>query len=136
MKKILILILSTFLLFANASENFYYQEGKKIFLTSIETAQKFQKIDSNQTKNINYYKTPKGNTVGISKELIVKLKEEKNIEDLADKYALVVKEQLAKNLYVIEVNSTEETLTISNELTLDNDVLYAQPNFIKKVQQR
>ena len=136
MKKILMLILSTFLLFANASENFYYQEGKKIFLTPIQTTQKFQKTDSNQTKNINYYKTPKGYTVGISKELIVKLKEEKNIEDLADKYALVVKEQLAQNLYVIEVNSTEETLTISNELTLDNDVLYAQPNFIKKVQQR
>lgn len=134
MKKNIIFL--TVLCFANASDNFYYQNHKKVFLTPIKTHQKFQKIDSNQTKKINYYKTDKGHTVGISKELIVKLKEEKNIQDLADKYAVVVKTQLAKGLYVVEVNSREETLTISNKLTLDNDVLYAQPNFIKKVQQR
>ena len=127
------IIFLTILCFANASDDFYYQNNKKVFLTPIETGQKFQKTDSNQTKKINYYKTDKGHTVGISKELIVKVEKEKALDSLIEKYQLIFKKKLAQKLYLVEVNSTEKTLDICNKLYQENNVSYAHPNFIKRV---
>jgi len=126
------IVISSILFFANASDNFYYQKDKKVLLTSIKSTQlrTFQKINSTQ---IDYYKTEKGHTVGISKEFIVKIKEEKALEDLLKKYSIVVKKRLAKNLYLMETNSTQETLDVSNQLYHDVNVSYAHPNFIKKI---
>jgi len=130
MKKTILTL--SLLLFANASDNFYYQKDKKVFLTPIKSTQlrTFQKINSTQ---IDYYKTPTGHTVGINKELLVKIEEEKALEDLLKKYSIVVKKRLAKNLYLMEVNSTQETFDVSNQLYHDTNVLYAHPNFIKKI---
>jgi len=133
MKKIL--ILSSLLLFANATDNFYYQKDKKVFLTPIKSTQfrTFQKTNSTQ---IDYYKTEKDHTVGISKEFIVKIKEEKALENLLKKYSIVLNKRLAKNLYLMEVNGTQETLDVSNQLYYDVNVTYAHPNFIKKIEAR
>ena len=131
MKKIL--ILSSLLLFANATDNFYYQKDKKVFLTPIKSVETFQKTNS---IHIDYYKTQEGYTVGISKEFIVKLKEEQALKSLIKKYSIIVNKRLAKNLYLMEVNSTEETLDISNQLYYDSNVSYAHPNFIKKIESR
>jgi hypothetical protein len=68
MKRVIILVFILF--FANANENFYYQNNKKIELTPIKTTQKIQKSDSTQT--IDYYKTQNNTTVGVTKEIIVK----------------------------------------------------------------
>ena len=132
MKKIILLLLSL-LLFANASDNFYYQKDKKVFLTSIKSVETFQKISSTK---IDYYKTQEGHTVGISKEFIVKLKEEQALQNLIKKYSISLKKRLAKNLYLMEVNSTKETLIVTNELYHDSNVSYAHPNFIKKIESR
>jgi len=131
-----ILIISLFLFFANASDDFYYQKGKKIFLTPIKISEKFQKSDVNKTDIITYYTTQKGHMVGINRELIVKLKEDIPIQNLLDKYAILMKKKLAKNLYLLQVTSTEETLSITNQIYMERDVVYAHPNFIKKMQQR
>ena len=121
--------------FPNATDNFYYQKDKKVFLTPIKSTQirTFQKINATQ---IDYYKTPKGHTVGINKALIVKIKEEKALENLLKKYSIVVKKKLAKKLYLMEVNCTKATLDISNQLYHDDNVSYAHPNFIKKIESR
>jgi hypothetical protein len=133
MKKII--LLSSILLFANATDNFYYQKDKKVFLTPIKSTQlqTFQK--TNSTK-IDYYKTQNDKTVGINKEFIVKIKEEKALEGLLKKYSIVVKKRLAQNLYLMEINSTQETLAVSNQLYHDANVSYAHPNFIKKIEPR
>lgn len=130
MKKII--LISSLLLFANATDNFYYQKDKKVLLTPIKSTQTrtFQKTNSTQ---IDYYKTQNNKTVGINKELIVKIKKEKALDNLLKKYAIVVKKKLAKKLYLMEVNSTQETLDITNQLYHDINVSYAHPNFIKKI---
>ena len=132
MKKNIIFLL--FLFFANANDNFYYQKDKKIFLTPIYTTQTIQKKESNQT--VQYYKTSKGQTVGISKEIIVKVIEEKSIDSLVEKYDINVKKKLTQKLYLVEINSTKETLTITNKLYDDENVSYAHPNFIKRIDKR
>ncbi len=127
MKKIILLL--TLLLFANASDNFYYQKDKKVFLTPIKSSQKLRKINS---IDINYYTTPKDNIVGMTKEFIVKIKDEEALESLIKKYPIILKKRLSKNLYLMEANSTDKTLDISNQLHHDINVSYAHPNFIKK----
>jgi hypothetical protein len=134
MKKILFFI--TISLSLNASNHFYYQNNKKVFLTPLEISQNFQKIDSNQTDKIHFYKTAKGQIVGISKELIVKIKEEKVLDSLVVKYQVIVKKKLAQKLYLMEIKSTEKTLDICNKLYQENNVSYAHPNFIKRIVKR
>jgi hypothetical protein len=132
MKKNIIFL--TFLFFANASDDFYYQNNKKVFLTPLEISQNFQKIDSNQT--INYYKTQNNMTVGVSKEIIIKIKEKKVLKALLKKYPISLKTKLTSQLYVLESNSTSVTLEVSNQLYHDENVSYAHPNFIKKIVKR
>ena len=132
MKKIIPII--TILLFANASDNFYYQEDKKITLTPIKTTQKLQKKDFNQT--INYYKKENGQIVGVTQEIIIKLKEKKAINNLIEKYPITVKEKLTNRLYVVEINSIKEIFNISQQLYRDTNVSYVHPNFIKRIDKR
>lgn len=134
MKKIFLLF--SFLCFANASDNFYYQNNNKVFLTPITINQKVQKRDLNQTDIIHFYKTDKGHIVGINRELILKLKEEKILDSLIEKYQLNLKKKLAKNLYLVEVKNTEAIFYTCNKLYNDANVSYAQPNFIKKIKSR
>jgi len=128
--------MSLFLFFVNANDNFYYQKDKKVFLTPIKISEKFQKLDVETTDKIIYYTTQEGHTIGINKEFIVKLKEDIPIQNLLDKYAILMKKKLAKNLYLLQVTNTEETLSITNQIYMERDVVYAHPNFIKKMQQR
>ena len=134
MKKIFLLF--SFLCFANASDNFYYQNNNKVFLTPITINQKVQKRDLNQTDIIHFYKTDRGQTVGISKAFILKLKEEKILDKLVEKYQLTVKKRLTQKLYLMEAKSIEETLDICNRLYEENNVSYAHPDFIKKIKSR
>jgi hypothetical protein len=132
MKQLVILLLILF--FANANENFYYQNNQKIELTPIKTTQKLQKSDSTQT--IDYYKTRNNITVGVTKEIIVKIKEEEALEGILGQYAINLKKRLTSTLYLVETNSSTLTLEISNQLYHDANVSYAHPNFIKKIDKR
>lgn len=131
MKKLTLLI--PILLFANANNNFYYQNDKKVFLTPIVSSQKFRKINS---IDINYYTTPKDTIVGVTKEFIVKIKDKKSLEILLKKYPITFKKRLAYNLYLMKVNIIEETIDITQKLYVDKNVIYAHPNFIKKIKLR
>jgi len=122
------------LLFANASDNFYYQNDKKIELTPIKNIEKLQKKDSNQT--INYYKTEQGQTVGVTQEIIIKIEDKKSLEPLLNKYNLNLKQNLTTKLYVVETNNNQETLEIANSLYTEENVSYAHPNFIKRIDKR
>jgi len=131
MKKLTLLI--PILLFANANDNFYYQNDKKVFLTPIVSSQKFRKINS---IDINYYTTPNYNIVGVTKEFIIKLKDEKSLEILLKKYPITLKKRLASNLYLMEVNTIDKTIDMTQKLYLDTNVIYVHPNFIKKIKLR
>ena len=132
LKKIILTV--TILCFANASDNFYYQNHKKIELIPIKKIEKLQKKDSNQT--IHYYKTPTDQTVGVTQEIIVKIEDKKSLELLLKKYDLNLKQNLTIKLYVVETNSTQQTLEIANSLYAEDNVSYAHPNFIKRIDKR
>jgi hypothetical protein len=132
MKKIIITV--TILYFANASDNFYYQNNKKIELTPIQSIEKLQKKDSIQI--IDYYKTSTDQTVGVTQEIMVKIEDNNSVENILKRYDLNLKQRLTPTIYVVETNSTQQTLKIANSLYEEANVSYAHPNFIKKIDKR
>ena len=132
----IILILIVLLTLGYAENNFYCFRNKKIFLIPINSHKKIQRSLAKNTDTIRYYKTSNGNVVGIGNELIIKLKNGIKPASLTDIYNIIIKKELFKNTYLVEVNCSKETLNIGNQLTLDKNVIYAIPNFIKKMHKR
>jgi uncharacterized protein YbcI len=110
----------------SATEYFYYNGDKKV--TLIKTTQ------SNET--INYYTTPANTIIGVTDEIMIKLKDSTMLESLSIKYNFLVIDTLTENIYLIKVSNKEETLPMANELYLEDSVQYASPNFIKSIDKR
>lgn len=132
MKQIILFL--TFLLFANASasDNFYYQDGKKVMLIPMRSIQKFSKIDSN--KKIHFYRSNRI-VVGVTDKIIVKL-EQDNIEKYILDFNLTKVKKLGKNLYLVKVKNSVKTIDIANKLTKTKGIKYVHPDFIKKMRKR
>jgi len=109
-----------------ATEYFYYNGDKKVTLTKM--------AQSNET--INYYTTPSNTIIGVTDEIIIKLKDSTMLESLSIKYNFLVIDTLTENLYLIKVSNKEETLPMANKLYLEDSVQYASPNFIKSIDKR
>ncbi len=129
-----IIIFLTFLLFANvsASDNFYYQDGKKVKLIPLQSIQKFSKIDSN--RKMLFYRSNRI-VVGVTDKIIVKLKQD-NIEKYILDFNLTKVKKLGKNLYLVKVKNSVKTIDIANKLTKTKGIKYAHPDFIKKMRKR
>jgi len=128
MKKPILLI--SLLLFANTSDSFYYQKDKKVFLTPIN------KTQNRELSKIVYYKTTDNYRVGVTKELIVKIKYRETLENLLQKYSLTIKKRLTSSLYLLQADNKDKTLDIANKLHDEIGVSYAHPNFIKEMRSR
>jgi hypothetical protein len=128
MKKILL----TTLLFGSlfAQDTYYYLlDGKKETLTPISHL-------TREHSNIEFYKTSRNTTVGVSDQLIVKTKDNTNLDDYINKYNLELIKKLSKNLYLLKTDDKSQTISIANQLSLDENILYSHPNFIKKTIRR
>jgi len=129
--KILYLLFSiSFLLFADSTINYYLQNNQKIYL---------KKIDSNSTKSqkqtkITLYKKTNGDIVGLKNQFFIKLKTD-NIMTLIKKYDLKLIKSYSSNLYLVETNNYD-ILGIINTIHNDTNIIYAYPNFLRKVEQR
>lgn len=108
-----------------ASDNFYYQNNKKVYLIPYNSSLR-------SSSNINYYKNKKGIILDITDKIIVKLKGDISIDNLLSKFNVIVKKKLGKNLYLLETSNKNYTIAIVNQLNKDDDVEYAQPDFIKQ----
>mgnify|MGYP000113340547 CR=1 FL=1 len=124
MKKFLAIIISILQL-SSASDNFYYQNNKKVYLTPYNSS-----LRSNPA--INYYQNEKGLIVGITDKLIVKTKDNVSIDDLLCKFNLSIEKNLGKNLYVLKAADKNLTIERANQLHQNENIEYAQPDFIKK----
>lgn len=130
-KEVTMMLKATFLFFSlfgvlSATEYFYYNGDKKVSLTKM--------TQSNET--INYYTTPSNTIVGVTDEIIIKLKDSNMLEFLSTKYNFLVIDTIMQDTYLIKVSNKEETINIANTLHFEHAVLYASPNFIKSINKR
>ena len=129
-------LISTFLLvsFLNANNTFYYENNKKVYLTKINTDIKNTKIRTARHNNISYYKTSTNNYLGVKDRILIKTK--KNINSIIQKYSCTLIRSITSRIYLIKIDNNSDIFDIANKLYEDNDVIYAHPNFIRKIQKR
>ncbi|HIP59969.1 MAG TPA: hypothetical protein EYH01_06040 [Campylobacterales bacterium] len=127
MKILLLIILfcSTIL-----SDTYYYEYGKKIQLTKLKETRA-----SNDT-NITYYQNSSGQKVGVKKEIIVKCKNVSSCQDVFKKYNLNQIENLTSKIILITLKADIDPFELSQKLSLEDDIEFAHPNFIKKRKRR
>ncbi len=127
--KFLQLILMT-TLFGIAQDNYYYQGNEKVFLKPYRTSV------SRNLSQIEYYVNENGTLLGVTDKIIVKLKDSASMEKLLKRYSLFADRKIGPNLYVVKTKDKSTTIEIANQLNVNENVVYAQPDFIRKKFQR
>ena len=119
-----------FVVIAFSSEDFYYKRGKKVFLEPM----------TNKTRTAStgllYYQTRNGITLGIGDRVLVKLKNKDALESYIQRFHLKLLHSFHPNIFLLQTSDKTQTLTIANTLNDFDDVVYAHPDFTKKMRKR
>ena len=132
--KSIILSLSLLFTFLYSSDNYFYQNGKKVYITPVKQIKSFSLKYVSTPSNITYFTTPQNKTLGVSDEILIKTTA--NIDNLLIKYSLTLMKQLTINLYLVKVNNKTTLLDTANRLYEDKSIQYAHPNFIRQIDKR
>jgi len=116
---------------ATVSAEYYYENNKKVALIRAKP--------NNQSSSlvlIDYYESDKGNLLGVSNQLIVKVSVDNDLPLYINDFNLIVIKEMSKNLYLLEVTDKSLTIETANRLNEKQDIEYSHPNFIKKSMRR
>ncbi len=129
---IFLFLFSTYL--GAIENNFYYNGNKKVSLEKINTTQSTSRsVDS---ADIIYYKTSRNITLGVTNEIIIKVKDSTMLQYLEKKYNFSIIKEIFTGTYLIKITNPEDTITIANALHQENSIEYASPNFVKSINKR
>lgn len=123
--KFLLLIFMIFLQFGYANEPYYYQNNQKITLTPDHSI-------SDHHPHIDYYQNSKGIVLGVTDKIIIKTKDGIDIAYYLDDFNLTLIKKLDTNIYVLKTQDKNVTIETANRLDKKEDIVYAQPDFIKR----
>jgi hypothetical protein len=126
MKIFFLIIIFTLPSFANV---FYYSHGKKIVLTELKQLR-------NLDKNIKYYQNESGQKVGVTQEILTKCKKGYSCKEIFLKYNLSDITNLTSTIILITLKNGEDPFEVSQKLSLEKNIKFAHPNFIKKKKTR
>jgi len=126
-KSIAFIVVSSIIVWGQ--ETYYYKNHKKETLVPVENFKR-------SLSSVKYYKNTRGIVLGVSKNLILKIDSTSSLQKYINTYNLVVLKQLSEGLYLLKNNSKMPTLDVANQLTLEQGVTYAHPDFIKKIHKR
>ena len=108
-----------------AQEYYYYKNDAKVQLEKVTTTLRVNAM-------FDYYKNNMGVILGVSDKIILKLKLHDNLDKYSNLYDYHVEKEMGNNLYLLKVKDKSLTLKVANELSKQKDVIYAQPDFVKK----
>jgi len=120
MKKLSILLLGT-LLFGE----YFYSNGKQIDL----------KLNSVSRSGIKYYSLNNGIILGVNNYILVKFNKDVNVSKYENNYN-IKKIKTIKNRFYLFKTPLNKSLEISNTLYNLDDVIFAHPDFIHKIERR
>ena len=112
-----------------AQESYYYKNHTKAALTPINTKQR-------NLTHLQYYSNEAGVVMGVGKKILLKVADATQLPSYVQQYKLKVLKELSKGLYLVENMSQTDTLEVANALTLQAGVVYAHPDFVKKMMRR
>ncbi|MBN2824882.1 MAG: hypothetical protein JXQ76_06130 [Campylobacterales bacterium] len=115
-----LLILSTLL----HSQEFYYKNGQKVYLTKQETTLRSH-------SSIDTFVDEHNKTLGVSDEIIIEMQKD-SIKSIAAKYQLNVVEKIGNRFYRCKVQNRQEVFEIAAKIYHEEGVKGSHPNFIKR----
>ncbi len=115
---------------------FYYNNGKKIDLSPMDTQSISKRSGARIPSATKYYKTPNGTRIGVSKQLIIQFNDADSVDRVMRDYKLVLMKKIYKNTYLFKVDALSDALKISNQIYKLKSVKFAHPNFIREVKIR
>jgi len=107
-----------------SAESFYYENGKKVTVKKIS--------DSRANSSTIYYKNSLGKKIGVKNEIIFKCVEGKECLSIVKRYNLKDISNLSNDIYIAKVSKGSDIFEISQKLYLENNIEFANPNFVKK----
>ena len=128
MKKIIIIFI-VLIEYIYSSGNYYYQNDQKKYMTLYNNSLR-------GSPNIDYYQNEKGLILGVTDKILVKFKSENNIGKYLHEFDLFAHKIINSKTYLVQTKDKSLTLDISNKLNEKDDVVFAQPDFIKKILKR
>jgi hypothetical protein len=132
MKKKIIMGLIGLSLLSEASD-FYYENGKKIDVVKIEKVNTQLKRSSGM--EIEYYKTSKGNEIGVKNDILVECKKDENCQEVLSVYEILSIEALSDTIFIVMIAKDKNIFEFSQKLYKDVKIQIAHPNF-RKIKRR
>ncbi len=129
------LLLLIVLSISTYGQSFFYNNNKKVILIP------YYEPSATNTRNISisnikYYKQSNNKIIGIDNTIFIKLKAHHSIDFLLKKYNLTMVRIYNETLYLVSIENTADTLSISNKLYNEISTTYVQPNIYNSIKMR
>jgi hypothetical protein len=115
---------------ADDNQTSYYSRGK---LIEVEKTYTERSLDGSAVK---YYTTSRGEKVGVTDEILVKCKADRDCYDVIKKYNFKEIKKINSFLFKVKVKDDKDVFRISRELYEDENIAIAHPNFTRKIKRR
>ena len=103
----------------------FFSGGQQIELYPLK-----QNRTSSETQAVQYYKDNHGKKFGITNQLIICIEDNNKVKNLLAAHQLKMLKKLSPSLYLCQTSDYHRTLDICDQLTHENEVRFAHPNFI------
>lgn len=130
--KIIISLLG--LTLVGCASNFYYENGKKITVTKLESSEIQKKISSDD--EVAYYKNSKGHKIGVKDDILVECKEKIDCREVLSKYETTSVRSVSDSIFMVKISKDKNVFEFSQKLYEDADIKIAHPNFRKEKKRR
>jgi len=123
-KLIFLSIISSILL--SAQHSYYYKNNHRVELEPVKSMKR-------DVHGVKYYRNAKGTLLGVDRKILIKIKEESDINRYIKEYRLKEVKRLSSTLYLLKNTGKRDTLDVANMLAKEEGVVYAHPDFIKQM---
>lgn len=116
-----------------ASE-YYYMNGKKVYLEEIKNSKVSRSSDDGKTK-IKYYTADDGTVFGVNNYILIKCNYSDCLKDFKGNNIKGTK-KISDEYYTIELENNEHIFEISRQLSQQDYIKSAHPDFIITLEER
>lgn len=127
----IILILMALFQVGCASDLYYYKGKKEVYIEPLE-----KNNISRSLNKLDMYQTSDGKQLGIADTISIQFIDISNLQTYLTNYDLKIEKDLGNNIYILKTKNKSLTLKIANELALQDDVKFAEPNFYQRIEKR
>lgn len=108
-------------------EFYYMNANKRVDLTPVDSA-----VMTRSSQKLLHFRDLEDRDIAIANRLLVKLKNRNNLGKYLTEYDMKIIKEYPNNMFLFETNSAKLAIDIANILSQKPDVIYAQPDLIRR----